>query len=183
MELLPGEDAEFLAALGRFTVRFAAAEACLDICNTIIFNYCGGDSVQPEIPRSLERKIAYFNDCQKTCKLASADKGFGDWATDIIREFSSIRSDRHFLIHGMGWQLLKDGKITIAKLEYEKTHLREVEKVMSLTFVIELGDRSWQLENATLKYGVFLLRFIPTDKLDKALRELDVEFLRTFPLC
>jgi hypothetical protein len=58
MEFLPGENVEFLTALGRFTVRFAAAESGLDVCNALIFRFCEGRTVEPKIPRFLERKLA-----------------------------------------------------------------------------------------------------------------------------
>jgi hypothetical protein len=182
MKFVPGENVDFLTALGRFVVRFAAAETGLDICNVLIFQFCEGRTVEPEIPRSLERKIMFFTNCQERCKnLATSDAGFRELAKQICREFTDIRNDRHFLVHGMAVQILKNEEISLSKLRLSKVDITEEKKTMPLDSIIELGDRAWELSKSTIAYNIFLLRFVPTDKLDKALTEADINLLAGFP--
>ena len=180
MEILPDDD-EPLKLIGLFTVQFATAEAGLDICNAIIFQHCGGSSVQPEIPRSLERKISFFKRCQAECRLISAQPDFCEVGYRIADEFSSLRDDRHFLIHGIGSSLLKDQSFTQLKIRHAKTGIRFDEKVMSAASVTKLIARCFDLSKETIVYIIFLLRFMPDDKLDKLVSELGVEFFRGFP--
>jgi hypothetical protein len=150
------EDTEFLTILGRFTALFAIAETGLDFCNVAIFKHCGGDSVEPEIPRSLERKVAFFKDCHKKCpKLQSPD--ITSSAAYVAEEFTKIRIDRHFLIHGIGTKALKDRTMSFMKLAYQKTHLRPEENELSLDLIIELDDRSMKLSRELLAYSLFFL--------------------------
>jgi hypothetical protein len=167
MEFLPEENVQLLTALGRFTARFAAAETGLDVCNALIFYFCEGRTVEPQLPRFLERKLAFFNTCQERCtKLATADPGFRDWAAEIFREFTAIKNDRHFLIHGIADELLTNEDISLSKFRFSKAEIvREETTMMSLDSIVDLGDRAWQLSRRTLAYSLFLLRFAPEDAL------------------
>src|SRR6516162_3945894 len=95
MEFFPRENVEFLTALGRFTVRFAAAETGLDVCNALIFHFCEGRTVEPKIPRFLERKLAFFSTCQNRCtKLATADPRFRELERIPLRFEHSLHGER-----------------------------------------------------------------------------------------
>jgi hypothetical protein len=152
-DFLPGENIEFLTALGRFTVRFAAAESGLDACNALIFHFCEGRTVEPKIPRFLERKLAFFSTCQERCtKLATADPEFRELSAKIIREFNDIKNDRHFLIHGMADQIRTTERISLSKFRFSKAEIAHKEAMMSLASIITLGDRAWELTKSTLAY-------------------------------
>lgn len=177
------DETEPFTLIGLFTVSFAAAEAGLDICNAAIFRHCGGSAVDSKIPRSLKRKVAFFQKCQTECPLlATADEGFRLWAAKIIAEFEAIRSDRHFIIHGLATEALKGQAISFWKPKYEKLSISGERKIMSVPHIQDVTKRSWKLVETTITFAVFLLRFIPTEQLDKALGELDAEFLTGLPL-
>jgi hypothetical protein len=107
--------------------------------------------------------------------LSGADEGFRAWGEQIVQEFTALREDRNFLIHGIGIEVLK-GRHSILKIRSEKARLGSEERVMSSDFMVQLGDRSWDLAKTALKYAIFLLRFVPPEQL----RTLDAEFLKTF---
>src|SRR6516162_9401831 len=183
MEFFPRENVEFLTALGRFTVRFAAAETGLDVCNALIFHFCEGRTVEPKIPRFLERKLAFFSTCQNRCtKLATADPRFRELSAEIVREFTDIKNDRHFLIHGMADQILTTERISLSKFRFSKAEIAQEEAMMSLDSIIKLGDRAWKLTKSTLAYNIFLLRFAPEDKLTHMLSDPEIkQFFAGFP--
>jgi hypothetical protein len=184
MEFLPGENVQLLTALGRFTGRFAAAETGLDVCNALISCFCEGQTVQPQFPRFLERKLAFFNTCQERCwKLATTDAAFRDWAAEIHREFTAISNDRHFLIHGMADELLTNEDVSFSKFRFSKAARASEERtMMSLDSIVDLGDRAWQLSKRTLAYSLFLLRFAPEDGLLEMLSDPETkELFAGFP--
>src|SRR5207245_614142 len=111
-----------------------------------VFHFCEGHSVRSRIPRFLEQKLSFFSTCQERCtKLATADAGFRELAAKIVREFTDIKNDRHFLIHSMADQILTTEKISLSKFRFRKAEIAHEQAMMSLESITKLGDRAWEL--------------------------------------
>jgi hypothetical protein len=91
------EDDAFFAAIGRLTISWAHIESGLDAAITVVHSVLGGDKIEPELPRMLQRKLKYLRaSCNKIPALASYKASFPIFA-DAVQSASDIR---HNLIHG-----------------------------------------------------------------------------------
>jgi hypothetical protein len=91
------EDEAFFAALGRLTISWAHIESGLDAAITVIHERLGGDSIEPELPRMLQRKLKYLRRaCAKIPQLADYQVSFPMFADRV----QAASETRHDLIHG-----------------------------------------------------------------------------------
>jgi hypothetical protein len=174
VELLPGEDADYLLALGRFTQRFAAAETSLDLNNTFIFHYVeGGKNLRRKVPQSLEEKIEFFRRAHDTL---AALKPLSDAGRIIAERYLALKEPRHFLIHGVSAD--SDGDAAITKVKVIDSIPTEQITKIPLTKLIALGDEAWLLAKDTNLHAKRLIRTIFTDdQIDEAFRDLPLSRL------
>jgi hypothetical protein len=145
IQLLPGEDAEYLLALGRFTQRFTIAETALDMANTIIFHRAeGGRNLSTEVPNTLDKKTTFFRKAHDT--LAALEP-LSDAGRTIADRYLALKEPRHFLIHGVSTD--SDGDAAITKIKVIKSIPTEQITKIPLTKLIALGDEAWLLAQDT----------------------------------
>lgn len=164
VELLPGENAEYLLALGRFTQRFAVAETSLDVANTVIFNWAeGAREINPEVPNALTQKTTFFRKAHE--KLLCLEN-LRERSEAISEQFISLKEPRHFLIHGIADA---DAEYTITKLRLKKSMLDEQKTKIPIARVVALGDEAWLLAEATMAHSMLLVRaLLSDDQIDEA---------------
>ena len=86
-------------ALGYFTHSWAHAEATLDALVGTLHFACGGNTIEDELPRSLDRRIAFIRSCHNKLPALAEWKAKG---LEIADRFGEMRNSRHTLTHGLG---------------------------------------------------------------------------------
>lgn len=123
---------EFLTALGRATYAWAYLETVIDSLVAVTFHSFGGQSIHPEIPKALSRKLEYLKDCSKLPALKK--HRFAILALkDAVNDMKELRHD---VIHGAVSEFADDGTATLMRFVYEKQwHRRRYAKVTAATLV------------------------------------------------
>jgi hypothetical protein len=91
------EDEVFFAAVGRLAIAWAQIEGGLDYAIKIIHLSAGGDTIEPEIPWALQRKLRYLRKCAK--KLAPL-QAFQKEAESLAAKIETASVLRHDILHG-----------------------------------------------------------------------------------
>jgi hypothetical protein len=176
------ENTEPFALVGLFVASFSAAETGLDLCNTVLFQYCGAKQFQPTIPSRLGEKIGFLRKCQTKCAKIANEAEWPALATAIANEFSALRDDRHFIIHGLGVSAFQNEGEMRVKLRHMRDTIALDRKAIPATKVVELIRRCFKLSQDTIVYFLFLVRFIPPDQVDKALSEIGGDLFGGLPV-
>jgi hypothetical protein len=99
-------DEAFFAAVGHLTIAWAHVESGLDFAILIIYGRLGGDKIEPEMPRALQRKITYLRKAvNRMDQLAPFRPTFPSLA-DRIAEASE---QRHDIVHGYAITHFEEG--------------------------------------------------------------------------
>lgn len=69
----------------------------MDVANLFIFHQ-GGTTIEPELPRSLERKLAFFRKAHEHLDKFKPDASH---AMSLYQSMYDLRTFRHDMIHGM----------------------------------------------------------------------------------
>ena len=123
------ESPEFYAychAVGFIVVTWAYIEHILDMTIAIIYQNCGGNIVQDELPRNLTRKIGFVKRALRKIDILEPHKAEG---LALMSRIASLKQRRHDPVHGAITSLsAKDGVFNLKRLEAKGT-MHEVHDV------------------------------------------------------
>ena len=106
------------SAVGFVVVNWAITEQMLDGWVSIIFHDHGGKNIEPEIPRSLSKKVQFLKTCFKKLPTLAP---LQDDALKILQNVKALSDRRHDLVHGAITSVTsQNGTFEFAKLDYEK---------------------------------------------------------------
>lgn len=88
-------DGSYYRALGLFSAQWAAAEAAVDLCNTIVIDAYGGAAIDEHLPHGLEERIEFFRRAHRTLP---ALQDFARGGLPLIGRLAALRYDRHSLV-------------------------------------------------------------------------------------
>lgn len=96
-ELKEGGIRNLLSLIGGMTLFWAKLESRLDHLNELAFLNGAQDVIDREIPRALDRKLAFMKRAHSRLPWLLALKPEG---LRVVQAFKGLRDDRHQLIHG-----------------------------------------------------------------------------------
>lgn len=85
-------------AVGFTVITWAHVEQILDMLIAIVFQSCGGDQINPKIPRNLMSKLDFM---RKSLRKLDVLQPFQDWGLDLMDRISNMKQQRHDLVHGV----------------------------------------------------------------------------------
>ncbi len=91
-----GPSDRFLQAVGGLTLSWGTIETTLDFCHAIITHHFDGQEIEPEIQRSLERKLKFIKRGLSHPGLKSVQKR----GVKLVDALLVERLDRHRIVHG-----------------------------------------------------------------------------------
>ena len=148
---VPLEDAEkFLSSIGLVTIIWAKTESVLDLIVSVIYSPGGGDKLEAELPRALDRKLTFLRKCYTRLDALKAVQASG---IEIVERFHAIKQRRHDLIHGAVSRATADSiEVTILKKDKGKpegirmdretiTHDNLIDLLEAITDLLDLTDQ------------------------------------------
>jgi hypothetical protein len=91
-------DQGFVAAIGRLTISWGHLELGLDCMVDILYRGFNGNTIEPEIPRSLKRKITFLRSSWKRQPIGA--DGINGYLAFLDRVQTAAQT-RHDIIHGV----------------------------------------------------------------------------------
>ena len=92
------DDEQFFGAIGRLTISWAHLELGLDCMVEILYRGFEGNTIEPEMPRNLQRKITYLRTAfQKFPIGTKAVEGY----LKLLNRVQTAAQTRHDIIHGV----------------------------------------------------------------------------------
>lgn len=91
-------DEGFFGAIGRMTISWGHLELGLDCMVEVIYRLFKGNTIEPEIPRSLQRKITFLRSAWKNQPIAA--NGINGYLKFLDRVQTAAQT-RHDIIHGV----------------------------------------------------------------------------------
>ncbi len=85
-------------AIGQLTVAWALLEAHIDVCVWCIHHVLGGQSIEPDRPQALKRKLSYLRKAFSTISAITSQKAL---VSRLLTEIATASDDRHDIIHGV----------------------------------------------------------------------------------
>lgn len=134
------DERDFFAAVGLYTILWAQLEAGLDFIATIVHQPLGGDQIEPELPRALQRKLDYLRKAfQRLAPLAP----YQQRAVDLVANIIAASETRHDLIHGclVSRPVGQTVEAEMFRLLWEKTHYREKTLTIGTGDIIAASNR------------------------------------------
>jgi hypothetical protein len=117
LDNLSQEQMQYFTALGMFTVSWAIVERCLDQAITIIYQMYGGSLLIRKLPKTLEQKISHLSDCHFELKTLGT---FAAHGIGLCQRMERMREARHYLIHGVPYDLNDPKAISIGRARIER---------------------------------------------------------------
>jgi hypothetical protein len=91
-------DEEFFGAIGRLIISWAHLELGLDCMVEVLYRGFKGNTIEPEMPRSLQRKITFLRSVWKSQPIgADGIKGY----LKFLDRVQAAAQTRHDIIHGV----------------------------------------------------------------------------------
>lgn len=158
---VPLEDAkDFLASIGMMTILWAQTEGVLDALVASIYFQGGGEKLEPQHPRQLDRKLSFLRECYKrlTPLHCVAEEG-----NELVDRFHRLKQKRHDLVHGfvrkahadkLEFSVIKKDKRKPHGFSFEPQTLTHDELVSTLEAVCDLADFAEQHFDAVL-FAIF----------------------------
>lgn len=141
-------DEEFFGAIGRVVLSWAQLELGLDLSILAIRLDLGGDTIEPEAPRTLQRKLAFLR------KAAKQLPGLVERRDEIIALAAAVRAEsegRHDLIHGVAMRHLPGGsEAAMLRLLRETSGPPAKAFVVTTTSLLERAVRAGKLASQSL---------------------------------
>lgn len=91
------EDEEFFAAIGRLTLTWGHLEFAIDCMVHVLHSRPDAKQIEPEMPRSLQRKISFL---RATISQLPLDKQTAQKWLRLLDNIQSAAQKRHDIIHG-----------------------------------------------------------------------------------
>ena len=91
-------DEGFVGAIGRLTISWGHLELGLDCMVEVLYRGFNGNTIEPEIPRSLQRKITFLRSAWKSQPIAA--NGINGYLKFLDRVQTAAQT-RHDIIHGV----------------------------------------------------------------------------------
>jgi len=112
---------DFLAAVGAVALNWAVIEGALDFAIATIFHELRNDKMEPEIPRGLEKKIAFLRQSLRHPKLAPIRAQ----SRALLTALKNTKDERHSLVHGPVMAVADHGDTVLTlQIRYTKTRHR-----------------------------------------------------------
>jgi hypothetical protein len=92
-----GTRGHYARAIGYLTMGWATLEICLDFAIAIAFQRCGGNALEPEIPRSFSRKVTFL---RKSFQQLESLREFETQGIALLDRASELSDTRHTVVHG-----------------------------------------------------------------------------------
>lgn len=138
------EDETFFASIGRMTLSWAHLEFAVDCVVSVIHQTGGSEHIEPEMPRSFKRKLAYLRRFVKQAPIGEqAAQGYRHHLNSLYH----ASEKRHDIIHGVTVEMIENtGEAVFIRLirKRDKTRVREARfsSIDILKFANELNDLS-----------------------------------------
>jgi len=111
-------------AVGFTVITWAHIEIVLDASIGIVFQSCGGDQINPELPRTLKGKLSFM---RKSLRRLATLKPFQEQGLALMDRISNMKQQRHDVVHGVAASLAtSDGTFEFRRLDAKGTmhHIR-----------------------------------------------------------
>lgn len=162
-----GLSIEFLAAVGTLTLNWAAVETALDYIVTVVFHRYSRPEAEPEIPRSLDKKLTFLKDAIK------ADPRLDNMAPQLqalITRVHNLKERRHEIVHGPSLGPGEGDATTLIRVTYGRTRHTLGERKVTTAGITTIANAVHQLADDLVRF-VAMLMGIPEDDINKALSE------------
>ena len=142
----------FLAAVGALTLNWAVIETGLDFACAIVFHEFEGRKIEPEIPRSLGRKISFLKRGLKHSRLASI-RAYG---LDLLQTIADRKNERHEIVHGAVTGNVKEDAVQMMRVQYTPEMHHSTTHVVTVDEVGEASARALALANPAIMLAIGL---------------------------
>jgi len=85
-------------AVGFTVLTWAHIEQLLDMSIAVVFQNCGGNEINAQIPRNLKSKLVFMRKSLRNLNLLSP---FQEQGLDLMSQVSNMKRRRHDLVHGV----------------------------------------------------------------------------------
>lgn len=164
---IPEEWKRAYLALGLLAANWASVEFALDhMINTVHVQF-DGDKIEPERPRSFNRKPTYLR------KAFAAHEGLAPHLPDLDRllnEASNIAEQRHWCLHGFLDLRNRSGPFSVIKVVHKGSPRTEL-RSFSVESMTTLAERALALSVNLLFFGVSTIWVEGQDDLNQVIRE------------
>lgn len=150
----------FLAAVGALTLNWAIIETGLDFCCAIVFHEFDGRNIEPEIPRSLGRKIAFLKKGMAHPRLTSI-RAYG---LDLLQTIKDRKNERHQIVHGALTGNAKEDAVQMMRTRYTPQMHHSSLHTVTVDQVKESSDRALALADPTIMLGIGLYNILRPEK-------------------
>ena len=85
-------------AVGFTVLTWAHIEQILDMSIAVVFQNCGGNEINPQIPRNLKSKLVFMRKCLRNLDVLGP---FQEQGIDLMDRISNMKRRRHDVVHGV----------------------------------------------------------------------------------
>lgn len=156
MSTNPFETEELAAAIGRLAIRWASLELALDLSMYDIFHVRGGDSIEKELPRSLERKTRFLRAAVKKLPVLLQHQRR---TSNLLDRVSKAAEFRHDVLHGVGFRYLvpNSPEIAMTRLLREPTLFKAKQFAVTVEQINQEADETAKLAEEAFELFVAVL--------------------------
>jgi hypothetical protein len=132
-------DINRLAAIGGFTVSWAAVELVMDRTNELIIGFAGGSAIGDQVPVSLKPKIAFYRKAHQQLETLAPFSAAG---VDLAQRVADMTETRHDMIHGFAVGELTDGKLKVLRHTFVGARVFQRAKAYSTRDIVRLASKA-----------------------------------------
>ena len=141
------EDENFFGAVGRLVISWGHLEFSLDCMVEIIHIGFGGAEIEPEIPRTLQRKIRFLRTAFKRMPLPQdAIQGY----TALFGDIEAAAQTRHDIVHGIVIEHIEQsGEATMVRALRNKRGVEKRENKFTTKDILDAAVNVQRLSSKT----------------------------------
>jgi hypothetical protein len=162
-------------AVGQLVVGWAFVETMLDMCIAVVYQSIDCTHIEPEIPRSTERKVEFLKKMIKTHRKLTRFQN----DLSLLSTAKSLANMRHTVVHGVISEYDdRTGTVLFVMLDAKPKRHEEVRRKLSFKTMLAAGGRCLDLRKALHDLGLRLIKaLVPKNKAKNFIRPFGGEVI------
>lgn len=161
-------------AVGQLVVGWAFVESMLDMCIAVVYQTLDCKHIEPEIPRSTERKVEFLKKAIKTHRKLTRFQN----DLSLLSSAKALANMRHTVVHGYISEYDdRTGTILFVMLDAKPKMHHAVRRKLSFRTMLAAGGRCHALASALHDLAERLVKaLVPKNKAKNFIRPFGGEF-------